>query len=48
MSGNPDVVQCAQDGYLQVLQKPFRLTELAEAVETAIASGRFGHGEAQR
>ena len=42
ISGNPDATQFATENDLQLLQKPFRMQELFDALETAIDSGEFG------
>jgi DNA-binding NtrC family response regulator len=42
ISGSPVKVKFAEDNGLQLLLKPFRVEELIQAVERAIASGHFG------
>ena len=46
MSGNPQAMRFAHDGYLQLLEKPFSMTALLDAVRAAIASGEFGQRDA--
>jgi two-component system, NtrC family, nitrogen regulation response regulator NtrX len=42
MSGSRDTMKFADDNGLQLLPKPFRLADLIAAIESALASGRFG------
>jgi two-component system OmpR family response regulator len=42
ISGSHDSVKFAEDNGLQFVRKPFRMVELIEAVENAVASGQSG------
>lgn len=42
ISGSHDSMKFAEDNGLQLLRKPFRIPQLIEAIEDAIASGEFG------
>jgi DNA-binding response OmpR family regulator len=42
VSGSHEMMAFAEDNGLQLLRKPFRMAELIEAVEAALASGQFG------
>lgn len=42
ISGSPTAMQFAIENHLQLLEKPFRVQELLDALNTAIESGEFG------
>jgi DNA-binding NtrC family response regulator len=42
ISGSDEMMKFAQEHNLQLLQKPFRMTDLYAALDTALASGEFG------
>jgi two-component system OmpR family response regulator len=42
ISGSLDAMILAEEHHLQLLKKPFRTTELCEAIGAALASGQFG------
>jgi DNA-binding NtrC family response regulator len=46
ISGSHDSMKFAEDNGLQLLRKPFGMTELVQAVEDAIGSGEFGQRDA--
>jgi two-component system nitrogen regulation response regulator NtrX len=46
ISGGLESLKFAEDNGLQLLRKPFRITELIKAVEDAIAGGRLGRRDA--
>ena len=46
ISGSIDSLKFAEDNGLQLLRKPFRIPQLIQAVEDAIASGQFGQRDA--
>jgi two-component system, OmpR family, response regulator len=46
ISGSHESMSFAEDNGLQLLRKPFRMGELIEAVESAMASGQFGQRDA--
>ena len=46
ISGSHDSMQFADEHGLQLLHKPFRMAELVQAIEDAIASGQFGQRDA--
>jgi DNA-binding NtrC family response regulator len=46
ISGSHDSMKFAEDNGLQLLRKPFGMTELVQAVEAAIGSGEFGQRDA--
>jgi FixJ family two-component response regulator len=43
ISGSHDAMERAEEYNLQLLRKPFHAKELFDAVNTALASGEFGH-----
>ena len=43
ISGSLEAIQFASENDLQMLEKPFRMQELFDALEAAIKSGEFGH-----
>jgi hypothetical protein len=47
ISSSHDNMKFADDHGLQLLRRPFRLAELLQAVEDAIASGQFGWRDIQ-
>jgi hypothetical protein len=46
ISGSIESIKFAEDNGLQLLCKPFRILQLIQAVEDAIASGQFGQRDA--
>jgi two-component system, OmpR family, response regulator len=46
VSGSHDAMKFAEEHGQQLLRKPFRMAELIQAVEDAIASGQFGQRDA--
>ena len=46
ISGSIESIKFAEDNGLQLLRKPFRIPQLIQAVEDAIASGQFGQRDA--
>ena len=46
ISGSHDAMEIADLHGLQLLRKPFRSQDLCDALETALASGKFGQREA--
>lgn len=46
ISGSIESIKFAEDNGLQLLRKPFRIPQLIQAVEDAIASGEFGQRDA--
>ena len=46
ISGSPEAMQFALDNDLQLLEKPFRMRELFDALDIAIESGEFGQRDA--
>jgi two-component system OmpR family response regulator len=46
ISGSRDSMKFAEENGLQLLRKPFRMAELIQAVEDALASGQFGQRDA--
>lgn len=46
ISGSGESIKFAEENGLQLLRKPFRIPQLIEAVEAAIASGQFGQRDA--
>ena len=48
ISGSPEVIQFTIEHGLQLLEKPFRMSELFDALDQAIGGGKFGHRGAQR
>ena len=46
ISGSHDSMTFADEHGLQLLHKPFRMAELLQAIEDAIASGEFGQRDA--
>jgi DNA-binding NtrC family response regulator len=42
ISGSPAAMIAAEARHLQLLRKPFRMNELYEALQAALASGSFG------
>ena len=46
ISGSDDAMTFAEEHRLQLLLKPFRMAELLQAIEDAIASGQFGQRDA--
>ena len=46
-SGNIEAMEFADKNGLQLLWKPFRITELLDAIEKAIGSGEFGQRDAE-
>ena len=47
ISGSPEAIQFALENDLQLLEKPFRMPELFDALDSAIESGEFGQREAK-
>ena len=43
ISGSPEIMQFATENGLRLLEKPFRMSELFDALDQAIGSGKFGH-----
>lgn len=43
ISGSPEVTQFTIEHGLQLLEKPFRMSELYDALDQAIGRGKFGH-----
>lgn len=46
ISGDIQHMKFAEDNGLQLLRKPFRMAELIQAIENAIASGQYGQRDA--
>jgi two-component system, OmpR family, response regulator len=46
ISGSHDRMVFAKEQGLQLLRKPFRMVEMIQAVEDAVASGQFGQRDA--
>jgi hypothetical protein len=46
MSGSLERLEAAREHDLQLLAKPFRSSELANALDLAFASGEFGQRDA--
>jgi DNA-binding response OmpR family regulator len=46
VSGSHEMMKFAEDNGLQLLRKPFRMAELIEAIDAALASGQFGQRDA--
>lgn len=46
ISGNDAIMGFAANNSLQLLQKPFRIQELCDALDLAFASGKFGQRDA--
>jgi hypothetical protein len=47
ISGSMESIKVTEDNGLQLLRKPFRIVQLIQAAEDAIASGQFGQRDAQ-
>ena len=47
ISGSMESIKFAEENGLQLLPKPFRIPQLVQAVEDAIASGQFGQRDAR-
>jgi DNA-binding response OmpR family regulator len=45
ISGSPKMMEFAWDNNLQLLQKPFKVGDLAAAIAVAFRSGEFGQRE---
>lgn len=46
ISGSIESIKFAEENGLQLLRKPFRIPQLIQAIEDAIASGQFGQRDA--
>ena len=42
ISGSPEAIEFAEENELQILQKPFQINDLLNALQIAMASGKFG------